>query len=841
MLRISIRSVLISITLLLSVSALCTPIYELFLVDQARSAARTVAADAVVGQDLFSSRIRFRFEWGYSRLALTDAPEVIRGYRKEMFNDRRPELDDSLAATVKGMSAGSEPAFRDAARALAGSFEAWKRARPEIDRAMDLPVAERDGTLARRLTELGLDVTSRLEAAAALLERQIRILDPGQGSMLDANAAVWMARTNSGNEGVALYNAVFNHRPPSEAERRELRATRIRAETAWTVAGQILSAAAAPESVTAAYRAANDGYFTGPFNRLRTGLIGMIVDGGGSLTGDEIKSWQQDQIKGLILIDETATAIMKAVGAQAQLHAQEATQAFRIFLTIAVVALALSGAAAWIIHFRVVRGVVHLSEAMRSIAGGAAETQIPGLGRSDEIGAMAAAVGVFRDNLIRTRHLEAEAEEARQAAETQRRTGMRQMAEGFEQAVGGIIGQVSASATQLQSTARTMTATADETAIQSSAVATAAEEAAGNVGTVAAAAEALGSSVQEIGRQVQGSAELARLAASEADQTGALVQDLAGAVGRIGDVVGMITAIASQTNLLALNATIEAARAGEAGRGFAVVAGEVKDLAGQTAKATEEIANQITRVQTSTDQAVTAIAGITARIREIDGVTASVAAAVEQQGAATQEIVRNVGHAAQGTGAVTGTIAGVAVAAEKTGRAASQVLGGASELSRQSDHLAAEVRRFLASVRASYAISATQVERVQASFAKVRPIADTAADLFYERLFAIAPQVRPLFPADMTVQKRKLMAMLALAVANLDKPEALVSAVTDLGLRHRGYGTHEAHYEAVGAALLWTLEQGLGADFTPEIREAWAETYGVVAGLMRSAATAEAA
>ncbi|WP_232631619.1 methyl-accepting chemotaxis protein [Methylobacterium sp. Leaf118] len=335
---------------------------------------------------------------------------------------------------------------------------------------------------------------------------------------------------------------------------------------------------------------------------------------------------------------------------------------------------------------------------MGRLAQGDATTEIPYQERRDEIGAIAGAVQVFKENLIRTRVLEEETALARASAEEQRKAGMRQMAESFEQAVGGI---VSSSATELQATARSMSDTAGATAQQSNAAAAAAEEAATNVETVAAAAEELGASVLEIGRQVAGSTDLAQRAASEADQTAALVQTLSGAVARIGDVVGLISNIASQTNLLALNATIEAARAGEAGRGFAVVATEVKELAGQTPRATEEIAGQIGQIQGATGQAVEAISAITARIREINAVAATIAAAVEEQGSATQEIVRNVAQAASGTGEVTGNIVGVARASETTGAAATQVLASASELSRQSEHLNAEVVRFLATVRAA--------------------------------------------------------------------------------------------------------------------------------------------
>ncbi|BAU91221.1 methyl-accepting chemotaxis sensory transducer [Methylorubrum populi] len=342
-----------------------------------------------------------------------------------------------------------------------------------------------------------------------------------------------------------------------------------------------------------------------------------------------------------------------------------------------------------------------ITEMMQHLAAGDVTRSVPGAGRRDEIGAMAGSVQVFKDNMIRTRALEAETAQARASAEEQRRAGMRQMADRFEAAVGGIVGSVSSSATELQATAQQMTSTAGETASQSTAVAAAAEEAASNVNTVAAAAEELGSSVGEIGRQVAGSASLAQAAVGEADQTMHLVEELSEAVATIGDVVGLISTIAGQTNLLALNATIEAARAGEAGRGFAVVASEVKELASQTARATEEIGRHIGRVQGVTGQAVGAIGAITLRIREISAVAASIAAAVEEQGAATQEIVRNVAHAAAGTGEVTHNMAGLAQASEETGAAATQVLASASELSRQSEHLSAEVQSFLDTVRAA--------------------------------------------------------------------------------------------------------------------------------------------
>jgi methyl-accepting chemotaxis protein len=436
------------------------------------------------------------------------------------------------------------------------------------------------------------------------------------------------------------------------------------------------------EAALASYQADIDALV--PLSEQRQGFLGSM----GGIGGEIADSAQA--IKTAALSD-ASSAKDAAIGTLSHAHG--------LIVALGLVAVAIGLALAFFISHGIVDPVRAMTQAMARLADGDKTITVPATHRADEIGAMAKAVNVFKDNAIRMDRLQSEQEENKHRAEAERKQMLVQLADRFEASVAGVVGHVSAAAQQMQGAAQGMSATAEQTSRQSTNVAAAAEQASANVETVAAAAEELTSSIGEISRQVASSNRIAQEAAQEARETDEMVQSLSIAAGRIGDVVSLITDIASQTNLLALNATIEAARAGEAGKGFAVVANEVKTLASQTAKATDEIGTQIVAVQAATQAAVQAIRRIAATITEINEISSTIASAVEEQGAATHEIARNVQQASIGTQQVSSNIVGVTTAAGDTGRIATEVLGSATDLSNQAGVLRVEVERFIATVR----------------------------------------------------------------------------------------------------------------------------------------------
>jgi len=382
--------------------------------------------------------------------------------------------------------------------------------------------------------------------------------------------------------------------------------------------------------------------------------------------------------------------------------AEEHEKTALLLLTVLSIAAAVLGfgLSFFLSRAMISKPLAEVTHALNALAGGDTTIEV-NVKSQDEVGQVAQAFATFREQTIENQRLKTKQEERERQASEERRQARLKMADDLEGNVGEAIESVAAAATEMNSTAQSLTSTSEETARQSTAVAAASEQATSNVQTVAAAAEELSNSVQEIGRQVEKATQVSNDAVKTSETTNKTVQTMAEMSQKVGEVVNLIQDIAEQTNLLALNATIEAARAGEAGKGFAVVASEVKSLANQTAKATEEISQQISGMQGVTNDTVAAIEQIRTIMGQIDEINTAIASAVEEQGAATQEIARNAQEAAQGTQEVSSSISQVQQAAQESGGSANDVLTASTELSQLSNQLREQVQSFLGEIRAA--------------------------------------------------------------------------------------------------------------------------------------------
>jgi methyl-accepting chemotaxis protein len=571
--------------------------------------------------------------------------------------------------------------------------------RPRMDTAIGQPKSARDTSVVsetNRLPQLYLDV---LTATTDAIDTGAQLIDPKVDQLLRLKRAAWEARLAVGIASLRVNTAVASGKGWSPADTLAAAEDRARMEYSWTVMTDLVHAKDVPQSVLDMFAKAEAANFSPSASAARKQIDDALAAGKPApITMNELR--QRNTSSQNLIVELAYVALDELVG-RANDVAHEGSVGVVKALGLLGLSLLLSAAGLVIVRRRVSGPIRRLTGTMRDLASGDLTVTVPDATRRDEIGAMAAAVAVFKDSMARNRDLEAEAANAHARSEAERRQTMTRLADRLDAAVGSVVQSVSSAAMEMQSTASRLTTSAEATTDRATAVSAAAEQAGANVAAIAGAIEELSASVAHIGQRVGNSAKLARAAVGEAEATASIVRELSDAAARIGDIVSLISGIASQTNLLALNATIEAARAGEAGRGFAVVAAEVKQLADQTAKATAEIGEQIAAIQSTTNRAVEAIGAITGTITTISSSTTEISSAVEQQGSATKEIAHAVQQASQGTAEVTGNIIAVAGAAEDVGSGAGRVLTASSDLASQSDQLKLEVQNFLATVRAA--------------------------------------------------------------------------------------------------------------------------------------------
>jgi methyl-accepting chemotaxis protein len=692
----------IRVALPLAVSALALLLLAVAGEQALEAVDRRAEAEAFVkvnatAQLLLTSAGEWAIERGLSNAAIkakTAAGADTRGDIAKHRSIADGALSDVLARlnAIQEMRAGQQ-AIAETSRALA----AVQDLRPKIDAELAKPLGDRSadtiGAVLPTLTAL-IEKTNHLRLTLETLTR------PPAAQLVQLtnlrHLAAEMAE-HAGRERARLAAVVTTRQKIADADMQVISEGRGHIDLAWDSISILRARADTPKSLLDAIDAVEKQYF-GDYGELRQSVIAAGGTGDYPVDGKQYFDRVTAGINAILsLAREMGTIADRSTTEEAAASTTRMIVAALVLLT----GILLAGVSLWIALARIVKPITGITAGMARLAAGDRTVEVAGAERKDEIGLMAKAVQVFKDNAIAMERMRSEQEQLKRQAELEKRHALAKLADDFEASISHVVSAVSSAATEMQATAQSMSSTAEETSRQARSVASAAEQASANVQTVASAAEELTSSIGEIGRQVSQASTTAGRAAEDSLRSDKAVQGLTESAQKIGEVIKLIQDIAGQTNLLALNATIEAARAGDAGKGFSVVASEVKSLANQTAKATEEIRAQIAAIQDQTRGTVDVIRSIRTTIEDIHGISSAIASAVEEQGAATQEIARNVQQAAAGTGQVSQSISGVTAAASDTGAAASQVLSSASELSRQSEALRSEVDKFLATVRAA--------------------------------------------------------------------------------------------------------------------------------------------
>ncbi|MBS7792859.1 HAMP domain-containing protein [Roseococcus sp. SDR] len=612
----------------------------------------------------------------------------------------------TTAATTDGLLRAAERSALEAgfdAAAIREGAAMVSRFRQRLDGLLARPPAERDASFAPQLLAARMAAGTQLTQLAAAAAERVTTEAPVIAAPVNVALQAMDMREYAGRRNLMM-NAWVAGRPiaPEQIVAAEQMTGRV--EQAWETVQRMVAALNDAPALTAEVQRQVQVFQNRDavrWNQLMEWARARAVPGASTAAWPEdltaFRAWSLPAQASILQLRDTALdhALAKAQG-----MTRAGWIELAVSLALVLVTALISAAAVLLLLRRVVSPLQATTEVVDRIAAGELGTAVPGQDRADELGRLASAVETLRRGALQREEMAATrlAEESAKAARAQR---IEALIHGFEAETGKVLGALSNAASGLERTSAEMSENAAEGTERATSVAAAAEQASANVQSVAGSAEELSASIGEISRQVQEAAAVARDAASHAQETDATVQGLATAAQRIGEVVQLISGIAGQTNLLALNATIEAARAGEAGKGFAVVASEVKTLAAQTARATEEISAQIGTMQQETARTVAAIAGISRTISQMEANTGAVAAAAEQQAAATREIGRAVAEAAAGTQDAARHAAGVREGAERTGSSAVELRGASGDLARQADQMRGQVDRFLAEIRAA--------------------------------------------------------------------------------------------------------------------------------------------